>query len=208
MKLKEKNINQEKGQKNERCKLGWLCQTHDLSHKTRINHCKANQNKLWSSILNQSKIDGWNWKKNIAKNNNQKNENQIWHKELTTLFFSNLERVKCGNRWEERERREKKIEKKGRRRYTKPLPITHTPSKERHHKYDSNDISENPIQSPVKCPQHAGTCITYTNNSFPMVYDFSRKGAKNFVWVQFGPYILYCFEWTKNKLVLSNWASI
>jgi hypothetical protein len=39
----------------------------------------------------------------------------------------------------------------------------------------------------VRGPSHASTCITHINNSFPMVYDFSRKGAENFVWVSIWP---------------------
>lgn len=67
-------------------------------------------------------------KKNIAKNNNQNNKNQIWHKKLIASFFL------IWREWgvetnERREKGERKRKKKGRRLYTGPLPITRTTSK-------------------------------------------------------------------------------
>ena len=40
-----------------------ICQIHDSDHGIMITSYKANQNKLWNSILNQLNIEEWNWKK-------------------------------------------------------------------------------------------------------------------------------------------------
>jgi hypothetical protein len=48
----------------DRCQLELTCQVRDLDHEIIIASYKINQNKLWSSILNQFNVEKWNWKKN------------------------------------------------------------------------------------------------------------------------------------------------
>ena len=50
--IEGKKYQSRKVTKYDRYKSGWTCQTHDLGYEVRINFCKANQNKLWSSIPN------------------------------------------------------------------------------------------------------------------------------------------------------------
>jgi len=124
-------------------------------------------------------------KKNIAKNNNQNNKNQIWHKKLIASFFL------IWREWgvETNERREKGERKK------KKKVVGSTPDLSQLHALPQRKAPPRwfkwhcwkTFRSLVKGPSHAGTCITHINNSFPMVYDFSRKGAENFVWVSIWP---------------------
>lgn len=84
-------------------------------------------------------------KKNIAKNNNQNNKNQIWHKKLIASFFLIWREwgVETNERREKGERKRKKKRSSALHR-TSPN-YTHY-LKERHHQDDLNDIAEKPFE--------------------------------------------------------------